>query len=146
MRWPRWNVGAERFDLFHQAIGKALARHLGQGGNVVDRLLGIEFGALPADLVENVDDVRLDVDEAQLKDGEQSDRTGADDQGVRLDRRTGLLIGGRGGDGVAHRILVLNSAQLAPTASTTVVALGAAQNCLLGTLTTSPSSFSETRI
>ena len=38
-----------------QLIGEALAGDEGNAGNVVDRLLGIEFGALPADLVEDVD-------------------------------------------------------------------------------------------
>src|SRR4030065_67964 len=45
---------AKRLDLLHQAIGQLLARHLRQSGNVVDRLLGIELGALPAELVADV--------------------------------------------------------------------------------------------
>ncbi len=50
-------LGAERLDLIHQPVGQLLAGDHGQAGNVVDRLLGIELGALAAGAVENVDDV-----------------------------------------------------------------------------------------
>ena len=54
--------------------------------NVVDRLLGIKLGALAADLVEDVDEMALDVEQAELEHGEQADRAGADDEHVGLDR------------------------------------------------------------
>ena len=66
--------GAEGLDLRHQRIGEALACHDRQPGNVVDRFLRIELGALAAGLVENVDDVRLDIDEAEFEHREQPDR------------------------------------------------------------------------
>src|SRR5215470_13787928 len=54
--------------------------------NVVDRFLRIELGALSADLVENVDQVRLHVEEAQFEDGEKSARTSTNNQHIGFDR------------------------------------------------------------
>ena len=78
----RWNVGLERLDLLHQGVGQAVAGDVGNAGNVVDRLLGIELGALAADLVEDVDEVRLDVEQAELEHGEQPHRPRADNENV----------------------------------------------------------------
>ena len=78
----------ERLDLLHQLIDQALRGNLRDRRNVVDRLLGIELGALAADLVEDVDEMALDVEQAQLEHGEQSDGAGADDEHVSLDRIT----------------------------------------------------------
>ena len=89
-RSPRWNCGAERLDLLQQPVGELLPGDDRQPGNVVDRLFGIELGALAARLVEDVDDVRLDVDEPQLEHGKQADGAGADDHGIGLDRAAGL--------------------------------------------------------
>ena len=75
----------ERLDLLHQRVGQALAGDLRDAGNVVDRLLGIELGALAADLVEDVDEMRLHVEQAELEHREQADRARADDQRVGLD-------------------------------------------------------------
>ena len=41
-------LGAERLDLLHELVGQLLAGDDGQPGDVVDRLLGIELGALAA--------------------------------------------------------------------------------------------------
>ncbi len=59
---------------------------MGNAGNVVDRLLRIELGALAADLVENVDEMALHVEQAKLEHREQADRPRADDENVGLDR------------------------------------------------------------
>ena len=75
----------ERLDLLHQRIDQALRRNLRDRRNVVDRLLGIKLGALAADLVEDVDEMRLDVEQAKLEHGEQPDRARADDEHVSLD-------------------------------------------------------------
>ena len=75
----------ERLDLLHELIDQPLRRNLRDRRNVVDRLLGIELGALAADLVEDVDEVALDVEQAKLEHGEQPDRACADDQHVSLD-------------------------------------------------------------
>ncbi len=71
---PRWNGRAERLDLLHQRVDQPLRRHLRQRRNVVDRLLRIELGALAADLVEDVDEMRLHVEQAELEHREQPDR------------------------------------------------------------------------
>src|SRR5205807_1271580 len=55
-------------------------------GNVVDRLFRIKLGALAAGLVEDVDKVRLDVEQAKLEHGEQADRPRADNQHIGFDR------------------------------------------------------------
>ena len=76
----------ERLDLLQQRIGQALAGDEGDAGNVVDRLFRIELGALAADLVEDVDQMRLHVQEAQFENGEQAARARANDQHVGFDR------------------------------------------------------------
>ena len=80
----------ERLDLRQQPVGDLLSGDNRQPGNVVDRLVGIELPALAAGLVEDVDEVRLDVDEAQLENGKEADGAGADDDGIRFDRAAGL--------------------------------------------------------
>ena len=75
----------ERLDLLHQRIDMALRRDIGHARNVVDRLLRIKLGALAADLVEDVDEMRLHVEQAELEHGEQPAGPGADDQHVGLD-------------------------------------------------------------
>ena len=82
----RWKVGVERLDLLHQRFGEALAGDERNAGNVVDRLFRIELGALAADLVEDVDQMRLHVEQAQFEHGEQSARTRANNQHIGFDR------------------------------------------------------------
>jgi len=84
----------KRLDLLHQSLGEPVAGDHRDAGNVVDRLLRIEFGALAADLVEDVDQVRLDVEQAELEHREQPDRPRADDDNVGLDRLAHALPGG----------------------------------------------------
>ena len=86
----------ERLDLLHQRVGEAVAGDVGNAGNVVDRLFRIKLGALAADLVEDVDQVRLDVEQAELEHREQADRPRADDQNVGLDGLTHALVPGTG--------------------------------------------------
>ena len=76
----------ERFDLRQQCVAETLPGDVRQARNVVDRLLRIEFRALPADLVEDVDHVRLHVEQTKLEHREQPARSGADDQHVGFDR------------------------------------------------------------
>ena len=76
----------ERLDLLHQRIGQALAGDEGNAGNVVDRLFRIELGALAADLVEDVDKMRLHVEQAQFENGKQSARARANNQHIGFDR------------------------------------------------------------
>ncbi len=75
----------ERLDLLHQRFGQPMSGDVRNAGNVVDRLLRIKLGALPADLVEDVDQMRLDVEQAELEHREQADRPRADDHDVGLD-------------------------------------------------------------
>ena len=76
----------ERLDLFEQRFRQALAGDEGNAGNVVDRFFRIELGALAADLVEDVDHMRLHVQEAQFEDGKQAARTRANNQHIGFDR------------------------------------------------------------
>ncbi len=77
--------GAERLDLLHEPVGQLLAGDDGEAGNVVDRLLGVELGALPARPVEDVDHMRLDVDQAKLEHGEEAHGPCPDNDGVGFD-------------------------------------------------------------
>ena len=75
----------KRLDLFEQRFRQALAGDEGNAGNVVDRFFRIELGALAADLVEDVDHMRLHVQEAQFEDGKQAARTRANNQHIGFD-------------------------------------------------------------
>jgi hypothetical protein len=76
----------ERLDLLHQRIDEALRAGHRDAGNVVDRLFRIKLRALAADLVENVDEMRFHVEQAEFEHGKQADRTGADNNHVCFDR------------------------------------------------------------
>jgi hypothetical protein len=91
----------ERLDLFEEPIGQFLATHHRKSGNVVDRLLGIEFGALSTGPVEYVDEFRLQIEKPELEDGKQADWPRANNCNVRFDSHSGTafrakprLIGG----------------------------------------------------
>ena len=75
----------ERLDLFQQPVGQFLAGDDGQAGNVVDRLLGIKLGALPARPVENVDQMAFEIQQSQFEHREQADGAGSDDDDVGFD-------------------------------------------------------------
>ena len=78
--------GAERRDLPFQ-LRHQFARLDGRDGrNVVDRLFRIQRRALPAHLGERVDQHRAQLQHAELEDGEQADRPGADDGDVGFER------------------------------------------------------------
>ena len=51
--WIEW------LDLIEQPLGQFMAGHDRKGGNVVNRFFGIEFGALAARPIENVDDLTI---------------------------------------------------------------------------------------
>ena len=76
---------AERLDLLQQIVGQALAGDDGEAGNVIDRLFRIQLGALAAGLGQYVDEMRLDVEQAQLKHRKQADWPRADNDNIRLD-------------------------------------------------------------
>src|SRR5260221_14541919 len=84
----------EGFDLLHQPLGQLLPRNDGKSRNVIDRLLGIELGALAARAVEDIDDVCLDIEKAELKNGKETARPCSDNDGIRFDRRRCLAVNG----------------------------------------------------
>jgi hypothetical protein len=75
----------ERLDLLHQVVAESLAGDHRQARNVVDRLLGIELGALPADLLKDVDEMGLHVEQAEFEHGKETARAGANDEYVSFD-------------------------------------------------------------
>ena len=90
--------GAHRRDLLHQAVDEFLRAADRQRRDVVDRLVGIQLGALAARVLEGVDDVALDAEQAELEDLEQAGRAGADDQGIGLDGGGWGAGNGQGGN------------------------------------------------
>ena len=84
--------GAHRGNLLHQALDEFLRAADGQRRDIVDRLVGVQLRALAARVLQGVDDVALDAEQAEFEDLEQAGRAGADDQGIGLD-------GGRRGAG-----------------------------------------------
>jgi len=84
--------GAEGLDLLEQVVGELLAGANRHGRDVVDRLVGVQLDALAARVGQRIDDVRLDLEQAELEDLEQAHRAGPDDHRIGLDRafvRTG---------------------------------------------------------
>ena len=75
----------ERLDLGQQRVTDALAGDVRDARNIVDRLLRIKLGALAADLVENIDHVRLHIEQAELKYCEQPAGPPTNDEDVGLD-------------------------------------------------------------
>src|SRR5258708_29297692 len=71
--------GLERLGLLQQSIDQFLGAAQGQGGNVIDRLIGIQLRALTAGLAQGIDDVSADPEQSQLEDLKQSHGTRADD-------------------------------------------------------------------
>ena len=72
----------ERRDLLHQLVDDALGRDGRPYRNVVDRLFRIEFRALAARPVENVDQMAFQVEQTEFEDGEQAHRPCAYDDDV----------------------------------------------------------------
>src|SRR4029077_3424143 len=83
---------AERLDLLHQRVDQTFAGAHRNARDVVDRLLGIELRALAADLVEDVDEMRLHVEEAELEYREQAAGPRPDDEHVGLDRFSQIRV------------------------------------------------------
>jgi hypothetical protein len=102
-------LGVERLDLLHQAVHEFLRTANRQRRDVVDRLVRIELRALPARMLQGVDEVALDAQQPEFENLEQAGRACADDNGIGLDRLAG---GGRrnvrsqgGGTSMASRNL-----------------------------------------
>ena len=72
-------LGAEGLDLLQQPIDEFLRAADRQGRNVINRLVGIQLGALPARRGQRIEHVRLDAEQPEFEDLEQPRRTGADD-------------------------------------------------------------------
>ena len=87
---PQMEYRAKGRYLLEQRVGEFLAGAHRHRGYVVDRLIRVEFNALPARIGQRVDDMCLDLQQAELEYLKQSDRTGADDHGVGLYRPLGL--------------------------------------------------------
>src|SRR5262245_44729193 len=62
----------ERLDLFEQPGCELMPRDDRQCRNVIDRLFGVEFGALPARPVENINDVAFNVEQAEFENRKQA--------------------------------------------------------------------------
>ncbi len=75
-------LGAEGMDLFQQAHGQVVAGDDRPCRDVVDRLFRIEFRALTADLVENVDQMAFDIEQPQFEDAEQAYWAGTDNDDI----------------------------------------------------------------
>ncbi len=86
----------ERLRLLHQPIDQLLRAAHRQRGDVVDRLFRIELAALPARMLQRIDDVRADAEQSELEDLKQTAGSRADDDDVGLncavnDRAAGAL-------------------------------------------------------
>src|SRR5688572_4622832 len=83
--------GMERRGLLLQLLDQVGGIDRGIAGDVVDRLLGVQRGALPAGGLKRVDDVALHFQHAAFEHREQADRARTDDRHVRYMRRHALL-------------------------------------------------------
>ena len=82
---PKVKSRVERLGLIQEAIDQFLSPADRQRGNIVDRLVRIQFGALTASLRQRIDDVRADSEKSEFENLKQSHGTSADDD--CLDRR-----------------------------------------------------------
>src|SRR5580704_5866603 len=71
--------GFKGFGLLQQPIDQFLRAADGQRRNVIDRLIGIQLGALTAGLAQGVDDVGADPEKPELEYLEESYGAGAND-------------------------------------------------------------------
>ena len=81
--------------LLDQPVDQFLGTADRQRRNVVNRLIWIQLGALPTDLLQGVDDVRADAEQPQFEYLEKSDGARADDdhlRGVCLGRRCSHIL------------------------------------------------------
>ena len=72
----------ERRHLLQQPVHQLAGLDHGQRGDVVDGLLRIQRGALPAGLVQRLHDLSLDAQQPELEGREQAARARADDHRV----------------------------------------------------------------
>ncbi len=79
--------GPKRLDLIGQAVAQFLAHDHRNSGNVVNGLVGIKLGQLPAWPVQNVDEMALEIEEPKLKYREQPHGACTDDDGIGFDGR-----------------------------------------------------------
>ena len=77
----------EGLDLLQQPVDQLLCPAHRQRRDVVDRLVGIELGALAARVRERIHHVCADPEQAELEYLEQPTRAGANDQDLGADRR-----------------------------------------------------------
>ena len=82
---PEVKGGREGADLLEQLVDELLGPDRGVRRDVVDRLGGVELGALTARPIERLDDVSVDVEQTELEDLEQAAGAGSDDDDVGLD-------------------------------------------------------------
>ena len=76
--------GVERLDLFHQAVDQFFAAANRNAGNVVDRLVRVELGTLTAGNPHRVEDVRIDSEQAEFENLENTYGPGSDDESIRF--------------------------------------------------------------
>ena len=105
----------ERLDLLHQAVDQFLRAADRQRRDVVDRLVRIQLGALPARRRQRIEHMGLDAQQAELEHLEQAAGTGADDDDLGTDRPCRGTGGGSGsGTGGGNSIAQGNSSGLRP--------------------------------
>jgi hypothetical protein len=80
--------GVERLDLLHQGVSQAVSGDERNTRDIVNGLFGVKLGALPADFVENIDEVRFDIEQTELEYSEQTHWPRPDDQNIGLNGLT----------------------------------------------------------
>ena len=91
-RLAQMEVGLEGANLLRETLDELVRTHHRQRRDVVDRLLRVERGALPADLRQGVHDMCMNPEQPQLEDLEQAARAGADDDHVGLDAHRDAVL------------------------------------------------------
>src|SRR5262249_24297282 len=98
-------------NLLFQTLDEFLPRDGRNAGNVLNRFLRIELGALTARTIENVDEMGFEIEQAQFEHGEHADRTCADDDHVGFNGRA--RIGGAGSHLVHFTVSLRGSTETA---------------------------------
>src|SRR3569833_1939371 len=76
---PEMKDRVEWLDLLHEPVHELLRTAHGQRRNVIIGLFRIELGALPARVLQRIDQVGADSEQSELEDLKQATGAGADD-------------------------------------------------------------------
>ena len=77
--------GFKRLGLLHQVVDEVAGQNIWKTRDVVDGFFGVNLGELAARLRQGIDEMAAEFEQSGFKNGEQSNRTSADDDDICFD-------------------------------------------------------------